>query len=236
METAQHPQSNSFVTRADRYGKNRIIIDTNDTPWNYQIQSETIVIVNGEIMTAPYISVATMVTLISVAARLEIESLENTTFITLFNRIYGDFVMALLDGQDTDITEDMSVVVLWQHVRLVERVLSVFLKLWYLVYELDNLDRQARFLLQTYIPLYKYIARHTSGTVHIFAKKMIESYDPAPIPLVSMPRGWKCGICCESKNSHSCFTLSCSHVFHYACLQKIEFPECPLCRTLIDFE
>ena len=95
---------------------------------------------------------------------------------------------------------------------------------------------RTQFDVRLYMPVFKYIARHTMGSIHLEAKQMIETFDGTPLRVEYMYRNCKCDICCEGRDSHMCIRLDCGHVFHHACVLKCRSPVCPSCRALRDFQ
>ena len=202
------PLSNVFTTVKDSDGVNRLIIDTSEKPW-------CDLLTLSKLYDVCY----------SVIGNMDDSPQE---LFYAYVRVHGarlNFVEpAIIDDDD-------SIAVLWAKVVDVESVLHEFLHFTFFVEFLLRMDETCNLRIGEYIRIFDYVRAHTSGPLHVIAKKM--TYTHSCLAITSMARGQICSICYEhGRNAHMCITKRCGHIFHLDCHLKVQSPECPCCRSL----
>lgn len=230
--TASRPISTTYQVLKDHAGKNRVIIDTSATPWNNYFDSGAANIFTFiSMFTYDYVVYAG--SLFFRISRDEVSKRPDLLFAAFemqFCSRYDEMFSAL-----EDIDDDDDVSVLWKKVVKVEKLVYEFLRLAHFLRTISHLPGAEMVGVGKYTQLLDFVRLHTNGHVHVYAKNMLSDYSAEPVEITYATRDWKCPVCCErGRNSHMCITKRCGHVFHYACLTKTEFPDCPCCRVLDD--
>ena len=82
------------------------------------------------------------------------------------------------------------------------------------------------------LPFLLYAKQFVSGILFTFISQIQFRY--GLIEPKQAPKGWKCSLCLESKDSHFAKMTECGHYFHCKCLAHLTNPSCPLCRQIMN--
>ena len=217
--------STHFETLKTADGTNRIIIDTDEEPWNNTMCD------NGTVNTIDmiFINIKTIFELHLDAPDQPDKLMAFLSCKKLYDREIGGIIGVDVVNDDDEVTK------LWRSVAQIEAVLHEFVKLCNFIELLSNNSYNVeRYLEMCY--LLDFVRLHTKGRFHVLAKKMLFNNSSSFIEVVSTPPKWKCPVCCEGgRNAHMSIEKSCGHIFHVSCILKLRSPECPCCRQLDDF-
>lgn len=224
--------STSFETLKTADGKNRIIIDTDEAPWNDTMSDDGKVNENY----AALINMQLIIEMYQATKTFEENPARKLRAFILCKKLFkkedGGIIGVDVVNDDDEVSE------LWRKVKQIEAVLNEFVNLCNLIDRLNKNGCNAVVIDRCFELCYllDFVRLHTKGRFHVLSKKMLFDNSSSVISVVSTVPTWKCSVCCErGRNAHLSVKKGCGHVFHVSCALKTRAPECPCCRTLDRF-
>ncbi len=224
------PLSEVFETLKTISGQNRVVIDTESSPWRSLCKRQSL---DREIF--EIISNANTTILLKDFRRKFLPGTSEEEFFQSGSMLMNAyFVVKKLDAIHADVVkDDDSIDRLWEKVKQVESVLYEFLHFQVFCEKYIFTLGKDTLMPNKLFELFAFVKAHTKGRMHTSAARGV--FEIGMLNTVDPPRRWKCAICYEGvRKSHLCFENQCGHVFHISCDLSLKSPECPLCRSIDD--